>query len=175
MDSDRIFSLLMEKRYAFRWTASVLTLSVWLALAGNASGQSEASKEPAPIELEPIVITGTFMPTDLAQGTASATVITTEQIEGKQASSVTELLRNLPGVHIDQAGGRGSVSSVYLRGGDPNHTIVLIDGVRVNDPTNSRGGSFDFSTLNVDSIERIEIVRGPLSSVYGSDAMMGVM
>ncbi|MCZ6876391.1 MAG: TonB-dependent receptor, partial [bacterium] len=79
------------------------------------------------------------------------------------------------GLHIDQASARGSVSSVYMRGGDPNFTVVLIDGVKVNDPTNSRGGSFDFSTLNTENIERIEIVRGPLSAVYGSDAMSGAI
>jgi outer membrane cobalamin receptor len=102
-------------------------------------------------------------------------VITREQIEAQQAPSVIELLRQVPGVHIDQTGARGSVSSVYTRGGDPNFTVVLIDGVKVNDPTNSRGGSFDFSTLNTEDIERIEIVRGPLSAVHGSDAMSGVI
>jgi len=103
------------------------------------------------------------------------TVISREQIAAQQATSVTELLRQVPGVHIDQAGARGGISSVYVRGSDPNFTVVLIDGVKVNDPTNSRGGSFDFSTLSTDNIERIEIVRGPLSAVYGSDALGGVM
>lgn len=148
---------------------------MWLAWATHAAAQSVTSEEPEAIELEPVVITGTFIPTGLAQSPASVTVITQEEIEAKQESSVTELLRQVPGLHIDQAGGRGSVSSVYLRGGDPNYTVVLMDGVKVNDPTNSRGGSFDFSTLSTDNIERIEIVRGPLSSVYGSDAMTGVI
>ena len=94
------------------------------------------------------------------------TVITRAEIETSRARSVTELLRQVPGLHIDQPGGRGGVSSLYVRGGDPNFTVVLIDGVKVNDTTNSRGGSFDFATLDVDSIERIEVVRGPLSSVY---------
>jgi outer membrane cobalamin receptor len=64
---------------------------------------------------------------------------------------------------------------VYVRGSDPNFTAVLIDGIKVNDPTNSHGGSFDFSTLSTDNIERIEVVRGPLSAVYGSDALGGVI
>ncbi|OEU82241.1 MAG: hypothetical protein BA865_08760 [Desulfobacterales bacterium S5133MH4] len=88
---------------------------------------------------------------------------------------MVDLLRQVPGLHVDQIGGRGGGSSVYLRGSDPNFTLVLIDGVKVNDPTNARGGSFDFATLNVQNIERIEIVRGPLSSVHGSDAMAGVI
>ncbi|HIE64382.1 MAG: TonB-dependent receptor [Nitrospira sp.] len=147
-----------------------------LALAANASGQSEISKElESVVVLEPVVVTGTFIPSGRTQSTLSVTVLTAEQIAAQQADSVISLLRAVPGLHIDQAEGRGSVSSVYMRGGDPNYTLVLIDGVKVNDPTNSRGGSFDFSTLNVDSIERIEIVRGPLSSVYGSDAMAGVI
>jgi iron complex outermembrane receptor protein/vitamin B12 transporter len=103
------------------------------------------------------------------------TVLSRDQIAAQQAESVSALLRQVPGLHIDQAGGRGSVSSVYLRGGDPNFTVVLIDGIKVNDPTNSRGGSFDFSTLSTDNIERLEIGRGPLSALYGSDAMSGAI
>lgn len=153
-----------------------LALIAWLALSANAAGQSETPRESLPvIALDPVVVTGTFIPSSRKQSTAGVTVLTAEQIAAQQAGSVIALLRAVPGIHIDQAGGRGSVSSVYLRGGDPNYTLVLIDGVKVNDPTNSRGGSFDFSTLNVDSIERIEIVRGPLSSIYGSDAMAGVI
>lgn len=125
--------------------------------------------------LQPLVVSGTFLPTSLNKKISSATVIDREQISASQATSVTELLRQVPGLHIDQPGGRGGVSSVYMRGGDPNYTVVLIDGVKVNDPNNSRGGSFDFSTLNTDSIEKIEVIRGPLSSVYGSDAMSGVI
>lgn len=126
-------------------------------------------------QLEPLVVTGTFLPTSLNKKISSSTLIDREQIEASQATSVTELLRQVPGLHIDQPGGRGGVSSVYMRGGDPNFTVVLIDGVKVNDPNNSRGGSFDFSTLNTDSIEKIEVIQGPLSSVYGSDAMSGVI
>jgi outer membrane cobalamin receptor len=131
--------------------------------------------EQTVVELEPMIVTGTHLPTGLSQATAGTTVITHEEIDSQLKTGATELLRLVPGLHVDQAGGRGSVSSVYLRGGDPNYTIVLLDGVRLNDPTNSRGGSFDFSTLSADRIERIEIVRGTASSVYGSDALSGVI
>ena len=168
------------RRHRKRWSLAgagslFLTLSMRLVSATHAAAPSEISEGYETVELEPVVVTGTFIPTPLAQSPAGPTVITREEIEARQESGVTELLRQVPGLHIDQAGGRGSVSSVYLRGGDPNYTVVLMDGVRVNDPTNSRGGSFDFSTLGTDNIERIEIVRGPLSSVYGSDAMTGVI
>ena len=76
---------------------------------------------------------------------------------------------------MDQVGGRGGTGSLYVRGADPNYTLVLIDGVRVNDPTNARGGSFDFSTLDVADVERVEIARGPYSAVYGGDALAGVI
>ncbi len=142
--------------------------------ATDALSQGRTSGDKV-LELEPVVVTATVAPTPLGRTTAPVTVISREQIEIQQATSVTELLRQVPGVHIDQAGGRGGISSVYVRGSDPNFTVVLLDGVKVNDPTNSRGGSFDFSTLSTDNIERIEIVRGPLSAVYGSDALGGVI
>lgn len=150
---------------------------LWLGLLASvgAAGRGEVQQDRAPLELAPVVVTGTVVPTPLSQTTTSMTVISREQIEAQQETSVIELLRQVPGLHIDQPGGRGGVSSVYLRGGDPNFTVVLIDGIKVNDPTNSRGGSFDFSTLSTDNIERIEIVRGPLSAVYGSDAMSGAI
>ncbi|HZD51569.1 MAG TPA: TonB-dependent receptor, partial [Woeseiaceae bacterium] len=90
-------------------------------------------------------------------------------------SSVLDVLRGVPGLQVTQPGGRGGVASVFIRGGEPNFTMVLLDGVRVNDPNNTRGGSFDFSTLSVGDIERIEIVRGPQSAIYGSDALSGVI
>jgi vitamin B12 transporter len=165
----------LGRGHAFRYVRLFVALGLWFTFIGQADGQSEISEEPETIELEPTVITGTTMPTSMTHLPASVTVITKEQMELMQKINITEILRQVPGLHIDQAGARGGVSSVYLRGGDPNYTVVLIDGVKINDPTNNRGGSFDFSTLNVDNIERIEIVRGPLSSIYGSDAMSGVI
>lgn len=86
-----------------------------------------------------------------------------------------EPLRELAGVWVDQPGGAGGLSSIYIRGADPNFTLVLIDGVRVNDSTNARGGSFDVSTIMPEAIERIEVVRGVRSAAYGSDALAGVV
>jgi len=106
---------------------------------------------------------------------ASVTVISRADIESKNPMSIVDLFRQIPGLHVDQVGGMGGISSVYLRGADPNFTMVLMDGVKVNDPTNARGESFDFSGLSVENIERIEIVRGPMSAIYGSDAMGGVV
>lgn len=141
----------------------------------HAGAEEQPSESDSAVILEPVVVTATIIPVNLSREPASVTVISREQIEATQASSVTELLRQVPGVHIDQPGGRGHVSSVYVRGGDPNFTLVLLDGIKINDPTNSRGGSFDFATLDTDNIERIEIVRGPVSVVHGADAVSGVI
>jgi outer membrane cobalamin receptor len=102
-------------------------------------------------------------------------VITREEIERGHYTSVVDVLRRVPGIHVEQPGSRGGRASIYTRGLDPNHTLILIDGVRMNDPTNSRGGSFDLSTLDPAGVERIEISRGPISAVHGSDAIAGVV
>src|SRR5262245_7870118 len=135
----------------------------------------QASKLAAQDTLPPVVVSASRIPSPLAETLPSTTVISRTEIEAKQPISVTELLRSVPGLHIDQNGGRGGVASVYTRGADPNFTLVLIDGIQMNDPLNSRGGSFNFSDLDIAGIERIEIVRGPLASVYGSSAMGGVI
>jgi outer membrane cobalamin receptor len=127
------------------------------------------------IELDPVVVSASYAPTALSDTASSVTVVGRPEIERQRWRSVVELLRGVPGLHIDLPGGRGGVSSVYLRGGDPNFTVVMVDGIVMNDPTNSRGGSFDFSTLDIESIERVEIVRGAGSAVHGSDALAGVI
>jgi len=118
--------------------------------------------------VEEIVVTGTRIPTPVDQLPSASTVITSEEIQTRQSASVTDLLRDTEGVHISQPGGRGGVPSLFLRGAEPNFVVVLIDGIRVNDPNNTRGGSYDFSTVTTGEIERVEIVQGPQSSVYGS-------
>lgn len=146
-----------------------------LWVAGTRGSYSQVVSPDNEEALDPVVVTGTAYPTTLGRSTASVTVITREEIEARRADTVSELLQRVPGLYVDQPASRGGVTSVYIRGGDPNFTLVLIDGVKVNDPTNSRGGSFDFSTLSTDNIERIEVVRDPMSSIYGSDALSGVI
>jgi len=128
-----------------------------------------------PSALPPIIITGTGPPTTLEETPANVTVITRDELDKLHPHSFIDVLRNVPGIHVDQPGGRGGVSSVYMRGSDPNYTLILMDGVILNDPTNSRGGSVNLSTIDVETIERIEIISGPLSAVYGSDALGGVI
>ncbi len=142
-------------------------LSVILATGLGAEGEDES--------LETMVVSASRLESSAGELTPSIEVISRDQIEGRNPTSVTELLRQVAGGNIIQQGGRGGVTSILLRGGEPNFTVVLIDGVKVNDPTNTRGGSYDFGNLEIGGIERIEVVRGPMSALYGSDAMAGVV
>jgi outer membrane cobalamin receptor len=85
------------------------------------------------------------------------------------------LFRTLPGFSVNRPGGPGGVSEVFLRGAESNFTAVYVDGVRLNNPSNTRGGSFDYSSLGIFDIERIDISAGAMSAVYGADAMAGVV
>jgi len=146
---------------------------LWMLLAAN-GGTTAAAPLPAAPATE-IIVTGSRVatrPDDLA---ANVTVLSREDFEVEKPAKLSDLLRRVAGVHIDQVGGRGGTGSLYMRGADPNYTLVLVDGVRVNDPTNARGGSFDFSTFDVADVERVEVARGPYSAVYGGDALAGVV
>ncbi len=96
-------------------------------------------------------------------------------LQQSNAESVVNALRMLPGISVSRAGGAGGVSSIYLRGGEANFVPVLINGIQVNDPGNSRGGAYDFDNLDLQSIDRIELVRGAQSAVYGSDSLSGLV
>ena len=103
----------------------------------------------------------------------SVTIITREDIENSNAISLVDLLRIVPGIAVSQSGPYGSLTQVRIRGAEANHVLVLIDGVEANDPaTNSE---FNFANLLPDSIERIEVMRGSQSSIWGSDALAGVI
>jgi vitamin B12 transporter len=121
---------------------------------------------------EPIIVTATRTPASADRTLASVTVITREDIERQQATSVAELLRGQAGVSVINNGGVGKVTSVFIRGAESDHTLVLIDGVKVGSATT---GTFPFQNLPPEQIERIEIVRGPRSSLYGSEAIGGVI
>lgn len=111
-------------------------------------------------------------PADLS---GQISVIERSEIELLNKTSVQSLLDSLAGVSVNQQGGAGGVTSLYIRGGEANFAVILIDGVQVNNPVDTRGGSFDFSTLDPSQVERIELIRGPQSALYGADALSGVL
>ncbi|TAM46102.1 MAG: TonB-dependent vitamin B12 receptor [Gammaproteobacteria bacterium] len=121
---------------------------------------------------EPIVVTATRTARTADETLASVTVITREDIERTQAKSVAELLTGETGLDAAVNGGYGKTTSLYLRGTNSDHTLVLIDGVKINSATN---GIASWQYLPVEQIERIEVVRGPRSSLYGADALGGVV
>jgi vitamin B12 transporter len=124
--------------------------------------------------LEPIVVTATRTQTPIREVGSSISIITAEDLAERQRMPVLDVLRGLPGVDVVQSGGLGQQTSVFLRGANANHTLVLIDGIEANDPSNP-SGAFDFANLLTDNIERIEILRGSQSTLYGSDAIGGVI
>jgi vitamin B12 transporter len=124
--------------------------------------------------LESVVVSATRIATPAEQVGSSVTVITAEDIAGEQLRAVSDVLQRVPGLNVVQSGGPGGVTSVFMRGTNSNHTKVLIDGIDVSDPSNA-GAVFDFGQLLASDIERIEVLRGPQSGLYGSDAIGGVI
>ena len=161
-------------------TLNPLAAGLALALAAAASplvaqptastASRNASNDAA--TLDTVVVTATRSPQPIATGLASTTVLDRAAIEQSQAPDLIDLLARQAGVDVSRTGGPGAVSTLFLRGGNSNHVLVLIDGVRVN---SVQQGLYDFGTLPLDRVERIEIVRGPRAALWGSDAIGGVI
>src|SRR5437899_4400033 len=124
-------------------------------------------------ESEPVVVSATKIETPINEIGSSVTVIADDEIERNQRRSLPDALQTVPGLNIVQTGGPGGKTSVFMRGSNSNHTKVVIDGVEANDP--SQDGVFDFGQVLTADIERVEVLRGPQSSLYGSDAIGGVV
>jgi len=125
-----------------------------------------------PKTLDVVTVTASRRPQMVADTLAEVTVLERADIEASQAPDVLELLRFLPGIDLVRTGGSGQTSSVFMRGSNSNHVLFLIDGVRI---ASSNTGAAAFEHLPIDQIERIEIVRGPRASYWGSDAIGGVI
>ena len=121
--------------------------------------------------IAPVVVTATRTPLAADRVPASVSVITGSELRAQGITAITDALRQVPGLAVVQTGSYGGATSLFIRGGESKFAKVLIDGV----PVNEAGGAFDFSSLSTDNLDRIEIVRGPASVLYGSDAMAGVV
>ena len=124
-----------------------------------------------PDSLPRVVITATRVDAPAGSSVAATTVIDRAFIDRTGVRDVAELLRGVPGISIARSGGPGAQSSLFIRGGENDYVRVLVDGVQVNDP----GGAVDLAWLSVDEVDRIEVVRGPASVLYGTDAVTGVI
>ena len=153
----------------------VVSSLLWVFIGAALAFISDAIAAEDTDELDNIVVTGTRTSNDLSEIPSTISVIDLDDIEIQNPITVTDMLQELPGIHVVQPSGQGGVSKVFMRGGDQEFAMILVDGVRVNDPLDTRGSAFDFSTVNISDIERIEIVRGPHSAVYGSDSLSGVI
>jgi len=125
------------------------------------------------LELDDLLVTAGLQPISINDVASSVSVITREEIEQKQVKYLSELLRDVPGFSVSQAGGGGSQTQVRVRGAEANQLLVLVDGVRANDPAAS--DDFQYQLALTANIERIEIIRGPQSATWGSDAIAGVI
>lgn len=161
-------SRVSAQRNAALFTTSVSAISI--ALLSPASAQQSAS----PNVLPTLVVSATSVPTPAAEIASTVTVITSEDIEREQRRTISDVLANVPGLNVVQAGGPGRQTSVFMRGTESNHTKVLIDGIDASDPS-VPGGLFDFAHITVADVERIEVLRGPQSGLYGADAIGGVI
>lgn len=138
------------------------------------SDKSSLSDSLKLYQLSDIVVTATRTPNSTIQIANSISLIDSFEISAKNARNLSELLYNEYGLSITTQGGPGTLTNVYIRGSNSNYVLVLLDGVELN-LNNDPSGVFDFSSFPVDNIERIEILRGPQSTLYGSDAMAGII
>ncbi|HEY0269718.1 MAG TPA: TonB-dependent receptor [Sphingomonas sp.] len=152
----------------------LLTAALPAAPALAQTAQSDAGLTDAARSGDQIVVTAGRFAQPLSQVGQSITVFDGDAIRRLQAVTPLDLLRETPGVAIAQNGGIGTTASVFIRGAESDQTVALIDGVKINDPS-SPGGGFDFGSLLVGNIDRIEVLRGPSSVLWGSQAIGGVV
>ena len=152
-------------------SSSFIAVCLLLAL-GLHMPAAWAQQHEDTFRLDPLIVTATRSAERLSQTTRSVTVISAEDIAAQGAHTVADALRSVPGLDVVRTGSRGATTSIFTRGSESDHTAVLIDGVKVNILLD---GKFDMADLSVDNIERIEVVRGPASTLYGSTATGGVI
>lgn len=147
-------------------SVNVRLVSMICLISLNYSGNSEAEEN-----IDNIVVTGHNITFDDANTQAFGEEYIFEKVDG----NLIDLFRGMSGIDVSQVGGDGGITFLSIRGGEPNFTTILIDGVAVNNSSNSRGGAFDFSSLDPAMIERVEVVKGPASPEIGSGAVSGIV
>lgn len=153
----------MQARPPFAWRHVAAALAAWPCLA---LAQSDAPT---------VIVTGTRLPASAAGLAQSVTVIDQKEIQQANPARIEDLLARVTGAYVDQAGATGGFASLYMRGAENSHLLILLDGVKLNDPTTTRGSAYDLSSIDINQIDRIEVLRGPASAVYGGEALAGVV
>jgi vitamin B12 transporter len=169
---EKIVSARRRNRHArrVRYPLASITLAIGLSIARA----QEASPTPSPseAEVEQVVVSATRFDIPLDQSPASVSVINSEDLEQKQIERVGDALREVPGLSVVQTGTAGQLTSVFMRGLPSQDMQVLLNGIPINQ---GLAGQFDFANLTTDDIDRIEVVRGPQSTIYGPRALAGVV
>jgi len=150
----------------------VLVLTI-LTISAQSQSKNKQEKNPAEFQYN-IVVTATRLETPAREVASSITVITSQELKRLKKTTILEVLQDVLGLDLIQNGGPGGTASVFLRGANSEHTLVLLDGVEINDPI-SPSRFCDLAHLSLANVDRIEILRGPQSTLYGSDALAGVI
>lgn len=166
-----MWSLVAAMMLGLAWPALSLAQDVTLQREGTSDVGSVPRKEEAR-RLDPVVVTATMVATPLEKLGATVTVVTGDEITQYNYDRLEDVFRQVPGLQVQTSGSPGKATSLSIRGGGSQRSLVLIDGLRTGSPTL---GSTDIAEIAIDSIERIEIVRGPQSTLYGADAITGVV
>lgn len=155
--------------------ARLLVPATLVFMPAAVSAQSPADTGAPAIDLPDVMVTSpTGVPTPEDEVASSVSVVTAAEIERKQLRTLPEVLESLPGLNVVQTGGPGGQTSVFIRGTNSNHVKVLIDGIDAGDPS-TPNGAFDFGQMLATDLARVEVLRGPQSGLYGSDAIGGVI
>src|SRR5438477_3845204 len=147
-------------------------ISAASAMRAQDAVRSTSTDQEQAAESEAVVVSATRFDIPLEQSPASVSVIDSQDLDQKQIERVSDALREVPGLSVVQTGTSGQLTSVFTRGLNSAHTQVLLDGIPINQ---GLAGQFDFANLTTDDIDRIEIVRGPQSTLYGPRALAGVI
>ena len=153
------------------YTVEVSLTGFETASAKAAPGQQVKIVLPVAPVRESVIVTATRTEAPTSQLGASTSVIPESEIRDRQAAFVSDLFQSVPGATVVRTGGLGALTSAFVRGGNSDYNKVLLDGIPLNEP----GGFFNFNNFTVENLERVEVVRGPQSALFGSDAMTGVI
>jgi vitamin B12 transporter len=133
---------------------------------------AQSTPPPTPTVKDTIVVTASATPEQVESTPAAVTVITREEIEQREARDIVDVLREVPGVTVSRTGSQGKITTMFLRGGSSKQTLVLWNGVKIN---NAYLSGYNFGQLSTAGVEKVEVVRGPYSALYGADAVSGVV
>ena len=157
-----------------RWIAPARVVGAFAAACFTLPLPSGAEDVETPANVDQIIVTASRLETTQEDVGSSVSVVTQEELQQGKYPNVVQALRKVPGLDIVQSGGPGGNAAAFIRGADSSQTLVLLDGIELNNPA-SPNRAFNLTNLTLENVDRIEIIRGPQSSIYGSDSMGGVI